>query len=108
MSARRRPLRPAGPSIRDFAESLAPAGTLASVQAVWTEAAGPVVAEQARPTGEASGVLTVTCSSAVWAQELELMSASLIERLNGALGEDRIVSLRCQSVPARRWSEGDR
>lgn len=107
MSSRRRHLRPAGPSIRGFAESLAPAGTLASVQTVWEQAAGPTVAEQARPTGEVGGVLTVTCSSAVWAQELELMSTSLIDRLNSALGEDRIKSLRCQSVPARRWSEGD-
>ena len=107
MSSRRRKLRAAGPSIRDFAESLAPAGTLASVQTVWRDVAGPVIAEQATPTGEASGVLTVTCSSAVWAQELELMSVALIGRLNEALGEDRIESLRCQSVPSRRWSEGD-
>jgi predicted nucleic acid-binding Zn ribbon protein len=107
VSARQRPLRPAGPGIRAIAEGLAPAGTLGSVQAVWEQAAGAAIAEQARPTGEAGGVLTVTCSSAVWAQELELMSTSLIERLNAALGEDRIASLRCQSVPARRWSEGD-
>ena len=53
MSSRRRKLRAAGPSIRDFAESLAPAGTLASVQTVWRDVAGPVIAEQATPTGEA-------------------------------------------------------
>ena len=107
MSARQRPLRPAGPAIRALAEGLAPAGTLAAVQAVWAQAAGDVVAAQAMPTGEAGGVLTVTCSSAVWAQELELMSVDLIERINDALGEERIESLRCQSVPSRRWSEGD-
>lgn len=107
MASRRKPLRPAGPTIQGFVQGLAPAGTLASVQAVWGEAAGPVIAEQARPTGEASGVLTVTCSSAVWAQELELMSVELLARLNAALGEERIASLRCQSVPARRWSEED-
>ena len=106
MSSRPRPLKPAGPGIRAVAERLAPAGTLASVQAVWDQVAGEAVAAQARPTGEASGVLTVTCSSAVWAQELELMSVSLVDRLNAALGADRIVSLRCQSVPARGWSEG--
>ena len=107
MTPRPRPLKPAGPGIRAVAEGLAPAGTLASVQAVWDQVAGEAVAAQARPTGEAGGVLTVTCSSAVWAQELELMSASLTARLNAALGEERIASLRCQSVPARRWSEGD-
>jgi len=107
VSSRGRPLRPAGPGIRGFAEALAPAGTLGTVQAVWEQAAGPTVAAQAKPTGEAGGVLTVTCSSAVWAQELELMSVALIERINDALGEERIESLRCQSVPSRRWSEGD-
>ncbi len=107
MTPPRRELRRAGPGIRGFADGLAPPGTLATVQAVWEQAAGPAVAAQATPTGEAGGVLTVTCSSAVWAQELELMSVALIGRLNEALGEDRIESLRCQSVPSRRWSEGD-
>ena len=107
MSPRRRELKPAGTGIRAFADGLAPAGTLAGVQAVWEQAAGPAVAAEATPTGEAGGVLTVTCSSAVWAQELELMSVALVERLNEALGESRIASLRCQTVPSRRWSEGD-
>jgi hypothetical protein len=30
--------------------------------------------------------VTIACRSAVWAQELELLSGDLLERLNGALG----------------------
>jgi predicted nucleic acid-binding Zn ribbon protein len=49
-------------------------------------------------------VLTVTCASAVWAQELDLMGPELVERINAALGTDAVRSLRCSSAPARGWS----
>ena len=45
----------------------------------------------------------MTCSSAVWAQELDLMGPELVERLNDALGVPAVRSLRCQTVPARGW-----
>lgn len=101
---RRRQPRPAALAVRDLAERLAPATTLGAVQRVWPQAAGEAVAAEATPTAEVGGVLTITCSSAVWAQELALMSTALIDRLNEALGADRIRSLRCQSVPARSWA----
>ena len=50
-----------------------------------------------RPTAERDGILTVTCDAAVWAQELDLMAAELIEKLNAALGEDAIRELRCRT-----------
>ena len=62
------------------------------------------LAAVATPTAEARGSLTVTCSSAVWAQELDLLATTLVERLNAALGSELIRSLRCQSVPAKSWS----
>jgi hypothetical protein len=40
-------------------------------------------------------VLTVACSAAVWAQELDLMAPLLLERLNAALGAERVRRLRC-------------
>jgi len=107
-SGRRRQLRPASFAVSGLAERLAPATTLGAVQRVWEEVAGAAVAAEATPTGETAGVLTITCSSAVWAQELDLMSVTLIERLNDALGAERISSLRCQSVPARGWGREPR
>ena len=71
---RRREPRPLGPAIAALAEQLAPQTLLADVQRVWAQAVGDVVAGQAEPTGERDGVLVVTCSSAVWAQELDLMA----------------------------------
>jgi predicted nucleic acid-binding Zn ribbon protein len=78
-------------------QSLAPATTLARVQGIWESIAGPAIAAAARPTREHDGVLTVTCTAAVWAQELDLMAAELIPRLNASLGAETIRELRCRT-----------
>jgi predicted nucleic acid-binding Zn ribbon protein len=101
---RRREPRPLGHAVEALAERLAPQTLLAEVQVVWTQAVGELVAAQAEPTGERDGVLVVTCSSAVWAQELDLMAPDLVARLNGLLDGGEVRSMRCQSVSARGWS----
>lgn len=84
-------------ALEDLASTLAPATTLARVQEVWDAAAGAAISASARPTAERDGVLTVTCAAAVWAQELDLMAAQLIPRLNAALGSELIRELRCRT-----------
>jgi predicted nucleic acid-binding Zn ribbon protein len=103
---RRREPRPLGPAVAALAQRLAPATPLAEIQRVWPQAVGPAVAAEAEPTGERDGVVVVTCASAVWAQELDLMSPELVQRLNAALGTDSVRSLRCRSTPAQAWSRG--
>jgi len=100
---RRRDPRPASAAIAALADGLAPATTLAGVQRVWPDVVGDVVAAQADPTAERDGVLTVTCASAVWAQELDLMGPDLVARLNAELGASEVRSLRCSCAPARGW-----
>jgi predicted nucleic acid-binding Zn ribbon protein len=101
---RRTQPRPLSHAIAALADRLAPQTTLAEIQRVWPDVVGPVIAAQAEPTGEREGVLRVTCSAAVWAQELDLMGPELAERINAALGTDAVRSLRCSSAPARGWS----
>ena len=84
-------------ALEDLTTALAPATTLARVQKVWELVVGPAIAAAANPTAEHGGVLTVTCSAAVWAQELDLMSDDLVPRLNTALGGDAIHELRCRT-----------
>ena len=91
-------------AVAALADRLAPQTTLAAVQRVWPDAVGEVIAAQAEPTGERGGALTVTCSSAVWAQELDLMGPELVGRINAALGAESVVSLRCSAAPAKGWS----
>jgi predicted nucleic acid-binding Zn ribbon protein len=73
---------------------------LARVQRVWSATVGETIAEAARPTAERGGVLTVVCVAAVWAQELDLMGPTILERLNEALPGGGIERLRCVAVPA--------
>jgi predicted nucleic acid-binding Zn ribbon protein len=94
----RRAPRPVSLLVRELAATLAPASTLARVQEVWEAAVGPAIAASARPTAEHGGVLSVSCDAAVWAQELDLMAAQLITRLNDALGGEKINELRCRTA----------
>jgi predicted nucleic acid-binding Zn ribbon protein len=89
--------RPLSTALQELTGALAPASRLARVQEVWDAAVGPAIAAAARPTAEHDGVLTVTCDASVWAQELELMSDSLIALLNAALAGDGVRALRCRT-----------
>jgi len=92
----RRPApRPLAVAVEALAAGLQPATPLGAVQRVWREAAGDAVAAEARPVAERRGVVTVACRSAVWAQELDLMAGDLVVRLNSAIGEEAVRSLRC-------------
>jgi predicted nucleic acid-binding Zn ribbon protein len=62
-----------------------PAGLLAAAQSAWPEVAGAVLAAATTPTSERDGTVTVSCDSGVWAQELELLSRDLLDRLNERL-----------------------
>ena len=101
---RRSEPRPLSHAVAALADRLAPQTTLAEVQRVWPAAVGEVIAAQAEPTGEREGVLRVTCSSSVWAQELDLMGPELAARINAALGAERVRALRCSPAPAKGWS----
>jgi predicted nucleic acid-binding Zn ribbon protein len=89
-------------ALEEVTDELAPPTLLADVQRVWLHAVGPAIAGEAQPTAERGGVLTVSCSASVWAQELDLMAPVLLEQLNGLLRGSRITRLRCVAVPPRR------
>lgn len=78
--------RPLASALGDYTRKAAPATLLARVQACWPEAAGAAVAGESSPVSERGGTITVNCSSATWAHELELLAPDLLDRLNAALG----------------------
>jgi predicted nucleic acid-binding Zn ribbon protein len=92
--SRRRAPRPAAGALRAALDRAAPKTRLAAVQAAWGEAVGERIAAVAQPTSERDGTLIVSCSDPVWAQELDLMQAQLLERLGERLGEQAPRSLR--------------
>jgi predicted nucleic acid-binding Zn ribbon protein len=93
MSRRRAP-RQAAAAIRAARDRAAPRTGLAVAQAAWAAAVGERLAAVAAPVSERSGTLTIECADTVWAQELDLMQAQLLERLRGELGEMAPSALR--------------
>ena len=81
-----------------LADELAPETLLAEVQRVWSEAVGDAIATEAQPTSERGGVVTISCSASVWAQELDLMGPQIVGRLNASLAKGSVERLRCVAV----------
>jgi predicted nucleic acid-binding Zn ribbon protein len=101
---RRRVPRLAGGAVASLVDGLAPASGLAALQRAWPTAVGDVIAAEAHPSAERDGVVTVTCSSSVWAQELALMAPELTARVNAVLGAENVRELRCRAAPAGAWA----
>ena len=95
MTLRRRGPRPVAAALAPLREAWTPATLLGEIQAVWNDAVGPAIAAEASPVAERGGVVTVSCSSAVWAHELDLLSAPLLEAVNARLNGGRVTRLRC-------------
>jgi predicted nucleic acid-binding Zn ribbon protein len=93
MSRRRTP-RPAANAFQAALQRVAPQTPLAAVQRVWPKAVGEYLARVATPVAEREGSVTIECADAVSAQELDLMQATLLERLREELGERAPQALR--------------
>jgi len=93
MSRRRAP-RQASAAIRAARDRAAPRTGLAAVQAAWDGVVGEQLAQAATPVSERAGTVTVECVDSVWAHELDLMQAQLLERLRDELGERAPSALR--------------
>jgi predicted nucleic acid-binding Zn ribbon protein len=103
MTSYRRSPRPLGLALDPIRDQLEPESLLADVQRVWRAAVGVAIAGEAQPTSERGGVVTVSCSASVWAQELDLMAPTILERLNGRLRSGRVSRLRCVATPPRTY-----
>lgn len=84
MSRRSRP-RALGDLARAVRVESRPQTALGAIQSVWADALGERIATQAEPVRERDGLVTVSCSAATWAQELDLLQNDLVERLNREL-----------------------
>jgi predicted nucleic acid-binding Zn ribbon protein len=100
MSRRRAP-RPAANAFQAALRQVAPKTPLAAIQAGWSSAVGERLAAVATPVSERDGVLTIECADAVWAQELDLMQETLLQRLREELGEQAPQALRFRVNSAR-------
>ncbi|HEY2005343.1 MAG TPA: DUF721 domain-containing protein [Solirubrobacteraceae bacterium] len=98
MTRYRRSPRALESALNRLADDLAPETLLGAVQRAWPGAVGELIAAEARPTAERGGVLTISCSASVWAQELDLMAPQILDQLNERLTEGVVRRLRCVAV----------
>ncbi len=99
MTSRRRSPRPLSLALDAARVVWAPSTLLGEVQGAWSDVVGAVIAAEATPVSERAGVLTVSCSSSVWAQELDLMGPVILERLGRSIGGGRVTRIRCAALP---------
>jgi len=83
---RRRAPRPLSQALDGVVREAEPAGLLPRVQRAWTDVVGAQLAAATRPVSEQNRVVTVSCESSVWAQELALLAPDLVGRLNTSEG----------------------
>jgi len=96
--AHRRAPRALSHALERFTERLEPATELARTQRAWPSVTRALpAAAGGSPTALRDGVLSITCTSSVWAQELQWMGDELIACLNGVLGEEAVRELRLRS-----------
>lgn len=86
--------KPIGEMLGGFRTEMAPGSPLAAVQGVWNAVVGERIAAVTEVVDEREGVLTVECSSAVWAQELELMGPRILTRLRSEIGDSAPEKMR--------------
>jgi predicted nucleic acid-binding Zn ribbon protein len=98
MTHYRRSPRSMGLALSGLADELAPETMLAAIQRAWPKAVGEAIAAEAQPTAERGGVVTISCSASVWAQELDLMAPQILARLNASLPTGSAQRLRCVAV----------
>jgi predicted nucleic acid-binding Zn ribbon protein len=95
MSLHRRAPRPLSSALLQLQGRVAPQTVLAEVQRLWPELVGRVIAAEAEPVGERAGIVTINCSGAVWAAELDGDSEVILGRLNEHLTHGHVSRLRC-------------
>ncbi len=101
--------RDLGSALERIVARTEPQTPLSRLQRVWPQAVGEGVAPHAKPTAmSADGIVTVSCEAAVWAQEVDLLSYEIVQRINAELGPGTVVELRCRGTESAAWARQGR
>lgn len=73
----------------------------------WSEIVGAQIGRVSSPDSLHNGVLSVWVRTSTWMQELRLVRADLLARINGHLGATVVTDLRLHFGAARSAGEGD-
>lgn len=79
-----------------------------SVMGRWEEIVGSDIAAHATPVSFENGVLTVRAESTAWATQLRWLTATLLARMDEAVGAGVVTDLRVVGPSAPSWKRGPR
>ena len=82
-------------AIQRLVAEIAPQDPITRIRMAWPKVVGDSIAKETYPSSLRGGVLTITCSSSVWAQELDLLSRKVLERLDEEFENSLAQRLRC-------------
>ena len=73
--------------------------SLLKVWDIWEQAVGSSIAANARPVAFKDRLLLVHVSSSTWLYHLRFMQKEMLEKINAALGGDRVHSVKLKVGP---------
>lgn len=74
----------------------------------WAQVVGEDIAEHAEPTTLEDGILSIAAESTAWATQLRMMQAQILAKINAAVGQGVVKSLRITGPRAPSWRKGER
>lgn len=74
----------------------------------WAEIVGPEVAEHVQVESVEAGVLRLSADSTAWATQLRLLSSTIVEQVQRALGADLVSEVQVRGPQAPSWKAGPR
>lgn len=74
----------------------------------WAGVVGEDIAAHATPVKLEDGVLSIAAESTAWATQLRMLQKQILAKINAAVGNGMVTSLRISGPAAPSWRKGDR
>ncbi|MEV5647989.1 DUF721 family protein [Nocardia sp. NPDC052254] len=74
----------------------------------WAAVVGDDIAGHADPVSLTDGVLSIQAESTAWATQLRMLQGQLLAKINAAVGQGVVTSLKITGPAAPSWRKGER
>lgn len=74
----------------------------------WSAVVGDDIAGHADPVSLTDGVLSIQAESTAWATQLRMLQGQLLAKINAAVGQGVVNSLKITGPAAPSWRKGER
>ncbi len=74
----------------------------------WAGVVGEDIAAHATPVTLKDGVLSIAAESTAWATQLRMLQGQILAKINAAVGQGVVTSLKISGPAAPSWRKGER